>query len=116
MTSIAENLERYFKTSMDQPQPMQFFACLADYVRYILETPTLKKIADKVLQMKNDEYDELHKLEVKSLEELGEAKKHLLKAVSDANIPRDVFKTRWAFTPGVSESLLDDFDLYEQGR
>ena len=95
---------------------MEFFTGLADYIGYILETPALKEIAEKVLQKKHEEYEEINKLEQKSLEELNGAKNILLKIIKDNGMPSDSFKPHWPAVPGYSENLLDELRRFEKGE
>lgn len=116
MASVSENLERYYGTFIERSKPLEFFTGLGDYVSYIVKTPTLKSITDRVMEMKYEEYEELNKLEEKSLEELQKAKKILLKIIKDNNLPPNSFKPHWPAVPGYSENLLDELRRFEEGE
>ena len=114
---IIDNLERYYKGFIDQPDDYGFFYALFGYVNYILETPALKKITDEVMKKKQEEYDKLAGLEKKSLQELTQAKKKLLKIIKDNAIPPNSLTYHYFVLPleGV-DNILTELEIFEEGK
>ena len=116
MIAIAETLKQHYNAFVDQPRLLAFFSGLADYVSFILETPVLKRITDKVMEKKWNQYTELDRLENERLKELGAAKRKLLKIIKDNNIDPNSLSSHFSTFPDDRENLLKRLDDFEQGR
>ena len=115
MDTIFDNLKQIYQSFSERANLYEFFVGLADYVNYILETPDLKEIVDDVMKKKEAEYEKLAQLEEKSLQELRETKKKLLKIIKDNNINQDSLQSKVSAFPWGSAGLLNELEQFENG-
>lgn len=69
-----------------------FFLYLADYVKFIDDTPELKNVVQTIQQQRVRDFTELNKLEQKLQKEVEEAHEKLITIVQDKEIPTEIVK------------------------
>lgn len=86
MKNVIENLERYYQSFINQEREWDFFLGLADYVKYVLETPETNEILEFVLQKRVDAEKDVKKYEIRVIKEIKQAKEKLFKIIKDKKI------------------------------
>lgn len=86
MNTTAENLERDYKSFIDQTDNWNFFLGLAYYVDYILETPETKKVIDSIVKERLDEEKIIEQMGEELLKEMKPVKETLLKRIEEKHI------------------------------
>lgn len=89
MSKVAENLERYYRSFIGQERDWHFFLGLADYVRYVSETPETNQIVAGVLKQKSRDHEKLDRLEEDSIREIKGAAETLFFRVRSHNLSID---------------------------
>lgn len=100
--SISDNLDRFYKYMSAQEGIKELIIGLSDYVKYIEETPELKKITDGWLSKKDIIYKELSSLEEKTVKELLNSKKQIERTVDNVPGLRDKIKRDGFFGDGLT--------------
>ncbi|MFH1564326.1 MAG: hypothetical protein ABIC82_00550 [bacterium] len=101
MTTI-ELLEKQYQSFINQKRDWNFFLGLADYVKFINETPELHLLLEKTKECKLKQIETINKLEKEAIAELLKTKKEILKKIRNNKITKQ----------GLPEALLklEDFE------
>lgn len=105
MKNVIDNLKERYKSFIDEKEVRNFFFGLADYVRYIENTPNLYSIIKSEVKGKEELLKEKNEFEEKSLQELMIPQKALLKIVEKKKIASEELK-----------EAIKYFELFEKGK
>lgn len=86
MKNVIKNLERYYQSFVGQEREWEFFLGLADYVKYVLETPETNKILESIVQKRLNAEKKVKKYERKVIKETKQAKEKLFKVIKNKKI------------------------------
>jgi len=115
MKNVIENLERFYKSFVDQKKDWPFFTNLSDYLNYISEMPDLQKIVSGIMKKKHIEDNKLEELERNAIGELEFIKGKILKIVKDCKIDPNKIKSLHTI-PIPEYNILEDLGRFEDGR
>lgn len=81
-----ENLERYYRSFVDQEKDWGFFLGLSDYVQHVQESKEASEAISQLLEQKTKDSEKLTQLEKQSLAEVKVAAKKLLSRIKEQNV------------------------------
>lgn len=83
---------RFVDITQNAHSNWDFFLYLADYIKFIDDTPELKNVVQTIQQQRAQDYKELKKLEQKLQKEVEEAHEKLITIVQEKEIPTEIVK------------------------
>ena len=104
MNNIIDNLKERYESFIDEKEVRNFFFGLADYVRYIENTPSLYDIIKSEIKEKEVLLKERDRCEEKTLQELELSKKALLEIIRKNKISSEELNKK-----------IEEFKLFEKG-
>lgn len=120
MPSISQTLTDRYNAFIAKARPWDFFMGLADYLEYVLTTPSLKKVVDEQVAARDAEYQEIARLEEQSSQEFLEAWQRLTSIATKHKLDVGTFT---AFTSAIPtppgqkmETIPEQMKAFEDGR
>ena len=116
-SKIEQNLERLYKTTLDQEQLLAFFKGLGEYLKYVFKTPVLKEIFDKQIAERNIRYETIKKIEQKAEKEMRNALKEILSIIKDISIDTKSFERFTVFfnpIAGFPVNIMEELEAFEK--
>src|ERR1039458_10387779 len=110
--NINQNIERYFKSFVDQERPFDFFKGLATYLDYVFSVPVLKKEFDKQLAERRVLYKEIEDAEKRTREELGQTKAKLLTLIKKTGLDIKSFVRYQTRAFNENADIIEEMDAY----
>lgn len=108
MNTITDNLERYYNGFINQQNDWAFFLGLADYIKYAIGVPEIKKIIENFNQKKNSAENELKKYEKIAIKEIEEVKNRLMKEIKSKKINIEDHKNLL--------KIIENWEKYQNGE
>ena len=113
-SKVLQNLERLYKTAIDEEKPFAFYKALEAYFEAVLKEPTLKKVVDQQIKERNDIYEKIDEIEVKAQKEMRLAKDKLLSFIKKNSVnTANFFRLNTMALPPFTDIALE-LEAYER--
>ncbi|MDO8430176.1 MAG: hypothetical protein Q7S73_02315 [bacterium] len=113
-----EDLERIYKSFIDDQRPFEFFKGVAEYLDYIFGVPSLRVIFTKQLEKRNAEYEQGQKLEKLAITEIRNAKHKIEKIFKKRKVDTKTLKRFETHSPldDYNFGIMQEWEDYNSGK
>lgn len=113
---VVKNLERLYKTAIEEENPFAFYKALEVYIESVLDTPILKKVVDEQIKERNDLYEKIDRAEIESQKEMRKAKDKLLAFIKKNSVDTSNFFHLNTFFMSSNTDVVSELEQYEKSN
>lgn len=115
-SKIEKNLERLYKTALEQENELDFFKGINAYINYVVETPILKAVVDEQMAERAGRYEKVEQAEKMAVEEMLASKDRLLAIIKKHKIDTSNFVRNSTFAHEPYTDIVVELGAFERGE
>lgn len=116
VSKIEKNLERLYKTALEQADNLEFLKGVNTYTNYALETPILKEVIDNQMAERADRYEKIDQAEKQAEKEMLASRDKLLAIIKDKAVDTSNFARHSTFAFEPYTDIVAELGAFERGE